>query len=123
MNPVNTTHFASGKPKSNTFAILAMAFALVLGFAPEAALAQGAITVPFIQDFGCSIVQWLKGPMAILIFIVVCVVTLVFGMITKMDWGKIITVCIIFGVILGLGKILLTYGDIANMPGMSACLQ
>lgn len=95
---------------------------LLLALMPAPAMAQ-AIQVPFIQEFGCSVVQWLKGPMAILIFIIVCVVTLVFGMITKMDWGRIITVCIIFGVILGLGSILASNGYINNVAGMSACLQ
>lgn len=102
--------------------IAAALVTLLLALMPAPAMAQ-AIQVPFIQEFGCSVVQWLKGPMAILIFIIVCVVTLVFGMITKMDWGRIITVCIIFGVILGLGSILASNGYINNVAGMSACLQ
>jgi len=81
------------------------------------------ISVPFIQDFGCSVVKWLKGPLAILIFVIVCVVTFVFGMITKMDWGRIITVCILFGVLIGMGSILSSSSYIQNVAGMSACLQ
>jgi type IV secretory pathway VirB2 component (pilin) len=82
-----------------------------------------AIEVPFIRDFGCSVVQWLKGPLAVLIFVIVCVVTFVMGMITKMDWGRIITVCILFGVLIGLGSIFSNSSYIQNVAGMSACLQ
>ena len=102
--------------------ILVAAVMLMLAlFTPTAAFAQ--IQVPFIQDFGCSVVQWLKGPLAIVVFVIVVVVTLVFGMITKMDWGKIITVCILFGVLLGIGTILSNSGYINNIAGMGACLQ
>jgi len=102
--------------------LVATLIALLLALVPTPALAQ-AIQVPFIQDFGCSVVQWLRGPLAVLIFIVVCVVVLVFGMIARMDWAHIITVCIIFGVVLGLGSILASSDYINNIPGMAACLQ
>ena len=98
---------------------------LVLGlamFTPGLAHAQG-IQIPFIQDFGCSIVQWLKGPLAILIFILVCVATLVIGMITKMDWARIISVCVIFGILISIGAILSNSSYIQNVSGMTACLQ
>lgn len=94
----------------------------VLVFAPSPAHAQ-SIQVPFIQEFGCSVVQWLKGPLAILIFILVCVATLVIGMITKMDWARIITVCVIFGILISIGAILGNSSYIQNVAGMSACLQ
>lgn len=93
-----------------------------LVFAPSPAHAQ-SIQVPFIQEFGCSVVQWLKGPLAILIFILVCVATLVIGMITKMDWARIITVCVIFGILISIGAILGNSSYIQNVAGMSACLQ
>lgn len=102
--------------------LVAVVMLMLALFAPSTAFAQG-ITVPFIQDFGCSVVQWLKGPLAIVVFVIVVVVTLVFGMITKMDWGKIITVCILFGVLLGMGSILSNSGYINNIAGMGACLQ
>ncbi len=110
--------------RQNMARILAAA-ALLVGLAllmPTTAHAAN-ISVPFIQDFGCSVVQWLKGPLAILIFVLVIVVTLVFGMITKMDWGRIITACVIFGVLVGLGAILASSNYIQNIAGMSACLQ
>lgn len=99
--------------------LLLLAF---LVFAPSPAHAQ-SIQVPFIQEFGCSVVQWLKGPLAILIFILVCVATLVIGMITKMDWARIITVCVIFGILISIGAILGNSSYIQNVAGMSACLQ
>ncbi|HEX2544484.1 MAG TPA: hypothetical protein VHL79_06380 [Ramlibacter sp.] len=89
---------------------------------PAAAEGQ-QITVPFIQEFGCSVVQWLKGPLAILIFILVCVATLVIGMITKMDWARIISVCVIFGILISLGAILGNSSYIQSAAGMSACIQ
>lgn len=89
---------------------------------PGVAHAAG-ISIPFIQDFGCSIVQWLKGPLAILIFVLVCVATLVIGMITKMDWARIISVCVIFGIVIGLGTILNSSAAIQNASGMSSCLE
>ena len=101
--------------------LVAVVMLMLALFTPSAAFAQ--IQVPFIQDFGCSVVQWLKGPLAIVVFVIVVVVTLVFGMITKMDWGKIITVCILFGVLLGMGSILSNSGYINNIAGMGACLQ
>ena len=101
--------------------LVAVVMLMLALFTPTAAFAQ--IQVPFIQDFGCSVVQWLKGPLAIVVFVIVVVVTLVFGMITKMDWGKIITVSILFGVLLGMGSILSNSGYINNIAGMGACLQ
>jgi type IV secretory pathway VirB2 component (pilin) len=102
-----------------TAALLVLALAM---FTPGLAHAQG-IQIPFIQDFGCSIVQWLKGPLAILIFILVCVATLVIGMITKMDWARIISVCVIFGILISIGAILSNSSYIQNVSGMTACLQ
>lgn len=99
--------------------VLLLAFFVL---APTSAHAQ-TIQVPFIHEFGCSVVQWLKGPLAILIFILVCVATLVIGMITKMDWSRIITVCVIFGVLISIGAIVGNSSYIQNVAGMSACLQ
>jgi len=108
-------------PSSRMLAVTLVLLAM-LAVIPSPAHAAG-IQVPFITDFGCSVVQWLKGPLAILIFIIVCVATLVIGMITKMDWARIITVCVIFGVLIGLGSILSSSNYIQNVSGMAACLQ
>lgn len=95
----------------------------LIALLPISAHAQSTIQVPFIQEFGCSVVQWLKGPLAILVFILVCVATLVIGMITRMDWARIITVCVILGILISVGAILGSSSYIQNVAGMSACLQ
>lgn len=112
---------------SSMLRIPALAGMLVLlaliALLPTSAHAQATIQVPFIQEFGCSVVQWLKGPLAILVFILVCVATLVIGMITRMDWARIITVCVILGILISVGAILGSSSYIQNVAGMSACLQ
>lgn len=111
------------KPSVITGAALFTAFLLLAFFLPTPAHAATSFNVPFLEDFGCGAVQFLKGPLAVLSFVMVCVATLVFGMVTKMDWGRIITVCIIFGVILGLGGILASSSYITAIPAMSSCLM
>ncbi|MEJ8838106.1 TrbC/VirB2 family protein [Ramlibacter sp. AN1133] len=115
---------ATGPLRTPAAAALLAVFALVTAFAlmPGPAYAQ-QIQVPFVQEFGCSVVQWLKGPLAILIFILVCVATLVIGMITKMDWARIITVCVLFGLVVSSGAVLASSSFVQNVPGFSACLQ
>lgn len=108
-------------PRRATLAAPLLVLAWML-LSPGPAHAQG-IDIPFIADFGCSIVQWLKGPLAILIFVLVCVATLVIGMITKMDWARIISVCVIFGILISLGSILSKSSSFQNAAGMSSCLQ
>lgn len=77
--------------------------------------AMAAVDLPFVSGIGCTIVQYLKGPMAVVIFMVVLVATLVIGMISKMDWGKIIGVVVIFGMLQGLTALLMNSGYI-NIP-------
>ncbi len=106
---------------------LAVTAALLLvamfGLVPEAhAQAGGGFSVPFINEFGCNIVAWMKGPLAILIFIIVCVATLVIGMIAKMDWARIIQVCVLFGIVIAIGSILSNSSYIQAVTGLSACL-
>lgn len=113
---------ASSMPRNWALSGMLVLLALV-ALLPTSAHAQSTIQVPFIQEFGCSVVQWLKGPLAILIFILVCVATLVIGMVTKMDWARIITVCVIFGILISIGAILGNSSYIQNVAGMSACLQ
>ena len=126
---MHTTTSSVFTPARNVLRNPAMSGLLLLlaffALGPTAAHAQSAtsISVPFISEFGCSIVQYLKGPLAILIFILVCVGTLVIGMITKMDWARIITVCVIFGIVISIGAILGNSSYIQNVAGMSSCLQ
>lgn len=85
--------------------------------------AHAAFEVPFLMEIGCPIVQWMKGPLAIMIFVMVVVATLVMGMIMKMDWGKIITVTLILGIVTALGGVLANSSVIQRAAGLSACLQ
>lgn len=125
LSAIKSQHQISSKIKKQPFlggAALVAVLLLLACFIPTPAHAAN-FNVPFLEDFGCGAVQFLKGPLAILAFVIVCVCTLVFGMVTKMDWGRIITVCIIFGVILGLGGILSSSSYINAVPAMSSCLM
>jgi type IV secretory pathway VirB2 component (pilin) len=82
-----------------------------------------AFDIPFLQEFGCPIIQWMKGPLAVFIFIAVIIAVCVMGMIMKMDWSRIISVAIIFGILTGLGGFLANNSYIQRVTGLSACLQ
>lgn len=124
MNPRPTNPNDVNEPGVWTFWLF-VTIALVLTAVPVDAMAQtsGGISIPFITDFGCKVVQLLRGPLAILVFILVCVATLVIGMISKMDWSRIIFVCVIFGVIVAFGSIMASSSYITSAAGLSACLQ
>lgn len=104
---------------------LFVTIALVLTAVPVDAMAQtsGGISIPFITEFGCKVVQFLRGPLAILILILVCVATLVIGMISKMDWSRLLFTCVIFGVIATFGPIMASSSYVTSAAGLSACLQ
>jgi type IV secretory pathway VirB2 component (pilin) len=104
--------------KTIVTAILATALLAAL---PIEAMAQ-TFDIPFITQFGCGVVKWMKGPLAILIFVVVVIATLVIGMISKMDWSRIISVCVVFGIIIGLGGVLANSSYFQAMPSMQSCL-
>lgn len=82
-----------------------MAFAvLAMMFVPELSLAQSssAFDLPIVTQIGCALVEWMSGPLAIVVFLLVVIATLVIGIFAKMDWTRILTVIIIFGIIQGL---------------------
>lgn len=99
-------------------AFLAGLAAMVLMSTPIDAMAQ-SFSVPFIDGIGCTVANWMKGPLAVLIFVLVVIATLVVGLITKMDWSKIITVAVVFGIIQAFVSIMLSSGKI-NLPGCLA---
>lgn len=103
-------------------ALTATLVAALLVVMPIDAMAQN-FDIPFITQFGCSVVKWMKGPLAILIFVVVVIATLVIGMISKMDWSRIISVCVVFGIIIGLGGVLANSSYFQAMPAMQSCLS
>ena len=103
-------------------ALTATLVAALLAVMPIDAMAQN-FDIPFITQFGCSVVKWMKGPLAILIFVVVVIATLVIGMISKMDWSRIISVCVVFGIIIGLGGVLANSSYFQAMHAMQSCLS
>ena len=109
--------------RSSIMSVVAMLAAAILLVMPEAAHAASGFEVPFVTDFGCKVVQWMKGPLAVLIFIMVVIATLVIGMITKMDWGRIITVAVIFGLVVAIGGILANSSAVQGVAGLGACLE
>lgn len=94
--------------------VAALACALLFLAFPGDAMA--AMSLPFIDGIGCNVANWLKGPLAIIVFVIVFIVTLVVGMFAKMDWGKIISVVVIYGLIQGFVSIMLSTGGI-QLPG------
>lgn len=115
--------FAPGGSKAKFLALTFLLVGLAMLAGPAHAQYGQGFDVPFITEFGCKVVQWMKGPLAVIVFIMVVVASLVIGMIAKMDWGKLIAVTVIFGVLTGLGGILANSSSIQAMAGLSACLQ
>ena len=75
--------------------------------------ASAQLAIPFVNQIGCAVVKWMTGPLSIIVFLVVAVGVMVVGMMSKMDWGKIVTVTIIYGALQGIVTLLLTTGSIA----------
>ena len=67
------------------------------------AASENEINSELLGTFGCSIYNFLTGPLAIWAFILVVVGTLLVGMIARIDFSKIITVVVIFALIQGIG--------------------
>ncbi|MBC5767625.1 TrbC/VirB2 family protein [Ramlibacter albus] len=102
---------------------LAAVVLIVLALMSPGGAHAAAFDIPFLQEFGCPIIQWMKGPLAVFIFIAVIIAVCVMGMIMKMDWSRIISVAIIFGILTGLGGFLANNSYIQRVTGLSACLQ
>jgi type IV secretory pathway VirB2 component (pilin) len=75
-------------------------------------VASAEISFPAISGIGCDIVNWMKGPLAVVVFLIVAVVTFVVGMFAKMDWTKILTIVILYGVLQGLAGVAASSGFI-----------
>jgi type IV secretory pathway VirB2 component (pilin) len=118
LNALKNAHRDNQNVKALVTAGMVAALLMVL---PMEAMAQ-TFDIPFISTFGCNVVKWMKGPLAVLIFVVVVVATLVIGMISKMDWSRIISVCVVFGIVIGLGNILAGSSFLQSMPAMQSCL-
>ena len=115
------SNFASDDSKAKFLALMFLLVGMAMLAGP--AHASAGFDVPFINEIGCKVVQWMKGPLAIVVFILVVVATLLLGMIAKMDWGRLIAVTVIFGILTGIGGILANSSSFQAAAGLSACLQ
>lgn len=102
--------------RRETKTILA-AGALMLVAGP--AMAAGSFTLPGFSELACTVIDWLRGELAILIFFVVVVVSLIVGFFAKMDWVKILSVIVLFGLLQGSVNLFSTYVDTSRI----GCLQ
>lgn len=88
-------------------------FAAILLLAlPSLSFAASGFSLPFISGIGCDIVNWMKSELAIIIFLLVAVATFVIGLFAKMDWTKVLSIVVIYGILQGLATILLSTGTV-----------
>lgn len=104
-----------------SFAKCAATAAVVVSQAAHAA-AENEINSELLGKFGCSIYNFLTGPLAIWAFILVVVGTLLVGMIAKIDFSKIIVVVVLFALIQGIGTWAMGVDSIASKLGTTNCL-
>ncbi len=89
----------------------AIAVAALILLMPAVSHAAG-FSLPFISGIGCDIVKWMKGELAVMIFVIVAIGTFLVGLFAKMDWTKILSIVIIYGLLQGLVGILLSTNTI-----------
>lgn len=71
----------------------------------KAASAGTGFGLTALNDFVCKVIEWLRGDLAVMIFFIVVIVTVVVGLFAKMDWTKILSVIILFGLLQGLTSV------------------
>lgn len=111
ISPFKNPHFA------RDVLIVALALLALPVFAQSSTSGFDALTGS--SGIGCTIVTWMKGPLAILIFVLVAVVTIIVGMFAKMDWTKILSIVVLFGILQGLATIL---GPFLSSVSGTSCL-
>jgi type IV secretory pathway VirB2 component (pilin) len=99
----------------------AAAMLVLIALTPAAhAQSGGSFDLPLINTVGCAVIKWMSGPLAIVIFLMVTVATFVIGIFAKMDWTRILSVVIIYGILQGIISGALNLGVI-NPP--AGCLR
>lgn len=83
---------------------------LLLLLSPAAAAA--GFSLPFITGIGCDVVRWMRGELAMIVFLLVSVATFVVGLFAKMDWTRILGIVVVYGILQGLASILLSTNTI-----------
>lgn len=91
---------------------------VMIGFAAvaQAQSSSGGVgtTQSFISGFGCTLYKFFIGELAIWTFIGVVAATLLIGIIAKVDFAKLISVVVIFGILQGLGAFFANYAKIGS---------
>jgi type IV secretory pathway VirB2 component (pilin) len=78
-----------------------LALALILGASSSFAQASNTFQMTGLESFVCTLIEWMSGRFAVLVFFVMTVLILIVGMFANMDWTKIIYLVVIFGIIQG----------------------
>lgn len=67
--------------------------------------AQGKskLSMPVLDEFGCSLLEFLTGPLAIWAFVLICAGTLVIGLLAKIDFAKLLAAVVVIALLQTLG--------------------
>lgn len=84
---------------------------LALTAVSSAAFAQssGGFNSLGLGTLACTIIDWLTGELAIIVFFIVGIATFLVGMMMKMDWAKIVALIVMFGLLQGFTGLFGTY--------------
>lgn len=80
--------------------------------------AHAALSLPVISGMGCDVFNFFTGELAVWAFILIFAGTLVIGLMARVDFAKLISAVVIFGILQGLGGWLTSSGKIST----PACL-
>lgn len=116
MSEVNFLKKIQGCDKKKVFAALAIAMVSVNAHALS-------IDTGFLTSVGCAIYEYLTGPLASWAFVVVIGGGIVMGLITSIDWGKIVPAIAIFAVVQSLGMIIIENPTAARYLRTASCLR
>ncbi len=101
--PLHLSHLFILTPENYFRLVAVVLIMLVIGLAPEVAYAQSsAFDLPIVNTIGCAIIRWISGPLAIIVFLLVAVSAFVIGLFAKMDWTKVLTAVILYGILQGI---------------------
>lgn len=79
--------------------IMKGAFSVATAMLP--AISFAAFKVDFISGIGCDVLNWLKSDLSILILFLMVITIIIGGMISRMDWTRILVVIVLYGLLHG----------------------
>ena len=82
-----------------------------------------SIDTGFLTTIGCGIYEYLTGPLASWAFAIVLGGAIVMGLITNIDWGRIVMVVAIFAVVQSLAMLIIENPTAAKYLGSASCLR